>query len=51
MWDHDERFSTLWRRNVPDDEPIVVIEVVNSTPEPNGRRRHYWLRADDDDGP
>jgi hypothetical protein len=43
--DHDERFGTLWRRNVPDDEPIVMIELVNSTPEPGGRRKRYWLRV------
>jgi hypothetical protein len=43
--DHDERFGTLWRRNVPDDEPIVMIEMVNSTPEPDGRRKRYWLRV------
>jgi hypothetical protein len=43
--DHDERFGTLWRRNVPDDEPIVMIEVVNSTPEPHGSRKRYWLRV------
>jgi hypothetical protein len=43
--DHDERFGTLWRRNVPDDEPIVMMEVVNSTREPDGRRKRYWLRV------
>jgi hypothetical protein len=43
--DHDERFGTLWRRNVPGDEPIVMIEMVNSTPEPDGRRKRYWLRV------
>jgi hypothetical protein len=43
--DSDERFGTLWRRNVPGDEPIVMIEVVNATPEPDGRRKRYWLRV------
>jgi hypothetical protein len=43
--DHDERFGTLWKRNVPDDEPIVMIEVVNSTREPDGRFKRYWLRV------
>jgi hypothetical protein len=43
--DHDERFGTLWRRNVPGDEPIVMIEVINSTREPDGRRKRYWLRV------
>jgi hypothetical protein len=43
--DHDERFGTLWRRNVPDDEPIVMIEVVNSTRESDGSSKRYWLRV------
>jgi hypothetical protein len=43
--DHDARFGTLWRRIVPDDEPIVILEVVNATPEKDGTRKHYWLRV------
>jgi hypothetical protein len=43
--DHDERFGTLWRRNVPDDEPIVMIEVVNSTRESHGSFKRFWLRV------
>jgi hypothetical protein len=43
--DHDERYGTLWRRNVPGDEPIVMVEVANATPEPDGRRKRYWLRV------
>jgi hypothetical protein len=49
--DHDERYGTLWRRNIPGnehtpgDEPIVMIEVVNRTREPDGRFKRYWLRV------
>jgi hypothetical protein len=49
--DHDERYGTLWRRripgsaHIPDDEAIVMIEVVNRTREPDGRFRHHWLRV------
>ena len=43
--DHDERFGTLWRREVADDEPIVILEVINSTREPDGHFKHYWLRV------
>ena len=43
--DHDEKFGTLWRREIPDDEPIVLLEVTNATPEPDGRFKHYWLRV------
>ena len=30
------------------DEPIVMVEVVNSTPEPDGTRRTYFLRVPPD---
>jgi hypothetical protein len=43
--DHDEHYGALWRRNVPGGEPIVMIEVVNSTPEPDGSWKRYWLRV------
>jgi hypothetical protein len=39
--DHDERYATLWRRNVPDDEPVVMIEVVNSPPKTEGSFKRY----------
>ncbi|GAA0941857.1 DUF6745 domain-containing protein [Nonomuraea longicatena] len=35
----------LWRVVMPDDEPLVTVEVVNSTPEPDGSRRTYFLRV------
>ena len=49
--DHDERYGTLWRRRfrgnefVQGDEPIVMIEMVKRTPEPDGRFKRYWLRV------
>lgn len=43
--DHDERFGTLWRRNRRDEEPIVMVEVVNATREPDGRFKRYWLQV------
>jgi len=43
--DHDERYGTLWRRSRIGEEPIVLIEVVNSTREPDGNFRRYWLRV------
>jgi len=42
--DHDESFGTLWRRDFTDDEPIVMLEVINSTREPDGHFKHYFLR-------
>jgi hypothetical protein len=37
--------GTLWRLDLPGDEPLVMVEVVNSTPEPDGTSRVYWLRV------
>jgi hypothetical protein len=37
--------GTLWRLSFRDDEPLVMVEVVNSTPEPDGTSRTYWLRV------
>jgi len=49
--DEDET-GRLWRRDAaragwwgPRDEPIVMVEVVNATPEPDGTRRTYFLRV------
>ena len=43
--DHDDNFGTLWRRDVANDEPIVMVEVVNSTREPDGSWKRYFLRV------
>ncbi|WP_052721330.1 DUF6745 domain-containing protein [Actinoplanes rectilineatus] len=40
--------GTLWYLDLPGDEPLVMVEVVNSTPEPDGTSRVYWLRVPPD---
>ena len=35
----------LWRVEMPGDEPIVMVEVVNSSPEPDGTFNVYFLRV------
>jgi hypothetical protein len=40
---HDD-IGALWRTRLGDD-PLVVVEVRNTTPEPDGRHRTYWLRV------
>jgi hypothetical protein len=35
----------LWRVTLTRDEPITMVEVVNSTAEPDGGFRTYWLRV------
>ncbi|MEV6930028.1 DUF6745 domain-containing protein [Dactylosporangium sp. NPDC051485] len=37
--------GVLWRVTFADDEPLTMVEVVNSTPEPDGTSRVYWLRV------
>ncbi|WP_439674409.1 DUF6745 domain-containing protein [Embleya sp. MST-111070] len=45
--DRDET-GVLWEIDLDDDEPIVMVEVLNSTPEPDGSVRTYWLRVPPD---
>ena len=42
---HRDETGTLWRIDLADDEPVVMVEVLNSTPEPDGTHRTYWLRV------
>lgn len=35
----------LYRKEVEDDEPIVMLAMKNSTPEPDGRVKDYFLRV------
>lgn len=46
--DYDESYGTLWWRAMKEDEPLLLLEVVNSTPEPDGRFKRYWLRVPPD---
>jgi hypothetical protein len=40
--------GTLWRAEFDDDQPLIMVEVVNATPEPDGTHRIYWLRVPSD---
>jgi hypothetical protein len=40
-----DEFGTLYRREVQGDEPIVMVKVTNSTPEPDGSFKDYYLRV------
>ncbi|MFB4317962.1 DUF6745 domain-containing protein [Actinomadura sp. 21ATH] len=42
---HRDSTGVLWRIDLPGDEPIAMVEVVNSTPEPDGTYRTYYLRV------
>jgi hypothetical protein len=40
-----DEFGTLYRREMAGDEPLVMVQVVNDTREPDGSQREYWLRV------
>jgi len=40
------RTARVLRKEVPDDEPIVYVDLLNSTPEPDGTTKRYMLRVD-----
>jgi hypothetical protein len=42
---HRDQFGILYRKDLPGDEPMVMVRVVNSTPEPDGHSKEYWLRV------
>ena len=35
----------ITRREMNDDEPLVMVRVINSTPEPDGTNKRYMLRV------
>jgi hypothetical protein len=43
-----DRFGTLYRIEVKDDEPIQLLHVLNSTPNPDGSQKPYVLRVSPD---
>jgi hypothetical protein len=40
-----DRFGKLYRREFNNDEDLVVVRVTNSTPEPDGTIKDYFLRV------
>lgn len=43
---HSDDFGTLYRKELEDDEDIYMVKVVNSTPEPDGSFKDYFIRVD-----
>ena len=37
--------GSLWRIDLPHSEPLVLVELENSTVEPDGTRKRYFLRV------
>lgn len=42
---HQDQCGTLYSMNLRGDEPIYVVHVINSTPEPDGTYKEYFLRV------
>lgn len=42
---HEDDCGVLYRLPIPGDEDVVIVKVVNSTPEPDGSYRDYFLRV------
>jgi hypothetical protein len=42
---HTDITGTLYRKEQANDEPLVMVKVRNSTPEPDGSIRDYFLRV------
>jgi hypothetical protein len=42
---HADECGTLYRCEIPGDEPLTLVSVLNSTPEPDGSTKTYHLRV------
>jgi hypothetical protein len=42
---HRDGYGALYRKLVPGDEPLVMVKVLNATPEPDGSFKDYFLRV------
>lgn len=40
------RSARLYRKDLSGDEPIVMLDMLNSTPEPDGSTKRYMIRID-----
>ncbi len=43
-----DKVGILWRKEMRNDEPLLMVEVLNSTPEPDGSIKRYFLRVPPD---
>lgn len=37
--------GVLYKKSLPNDEPVVAVKVINATPEPDGTYKFYFLRV------
>lgn len=41
----EDKFGKLYKKEISNDEPLVMVKVINSTPEPDGSFKEYFLRV------
>ena len=41
----EDDYGALYRKQIAGDEPLVMVKVVNATPEPDGTFKDYFLRV------
>lgn len=39
-------FGTLYRKEIPGDEPLMMVKVIDATPEEDGSFKDYFIRVD-----
>jgi hypothetical protein len=42
---HKDEFGELYQVQIPDDEPLTMVKVINATIEPDGSYKTYFLRV------
>lgn len=42
---HKDEHGELYQQDMPGDEPLTMLRVINSTPEPDGTYKDYFLRV------
>jgi hypothetical protein len=45
---HRDQYGVLYLKSLPGDDSIVMVKVINKTPEPDGSSREYFLRVPPD---
>ncbi len=45
---HEDATGILYRKEFSNDEALVMVKVINSSPEPDGTFKHYFLRVPPD---
>lgn len=42
---HEDLYGSLYRKELPGDEPLFMVKVINKTAEPDGTFKEYFLRV------